>query len=140
MNELPIHSLYLMATSPLTPESAQVVINEASASTPLSASTAARYRQAKEGFEVAKEQAIRDLVTNPNLKPQEMMDTMVGIQNMHKQLDTFTNDIAKTANAAITPNDTPTMREMRAEGATDAKIAEWFDTNPTKINRAINGA
>lgn len=129
-----------MATSPLTPESAQVVINEASARTPLSASTAARYRQAKESFEVAKEQAIRDLATNPNLQPQEMMDSMVRIQDMHKKIDSFTDDIAKTSNAAVTPNDTPTMRQMRAEGATDAKIAEWFDTNPTKVNRAINGA
>lgn len=65
---------------------------------------------------------------------------MVRIQDMHKKIDSFTDDIAKTSNAAVTPNDTPTMRQMRAEGATDAKIAEWFDTNPTKVNRAINGA
>ena len=129
-----------MTTSPLSPESAQVAINEASARTPLSASTAARYRQAKESFEVAKEQAIRDLATNSALQPQEMMDSMVCIQEMHRKIDSFTAEIAKTSNAAITPSDSSTMRQMRAAGATDAKIAEWFDTNQTKVNRTINGA
>lgn len=129
-----------MATSPLSPEFVQVAINEASARTPLSASTAARYRQAKESFEVAKEQAIRDLATNSALQPQEMMDSMVRIQEMHKRIDSFTAEIANTSNAVITPNDAPTMRQMRAAGATEAKIAEWFDTNQTKVNRTINGA
>lgn len=129
-----------MVTSSLTPQSAQVALAEASSTAPLSASTAARYRQAKESFEVAKEQAIRDLAGNPNLGPQEMMNAMVNIQDMHKEIDTFTTQIAKIANSEITPNDTHTMRQMRAAGATDAKIAEWFDTNPTKVNRAINGS
>lgn len=129
-----------MVTSPLVPQSAQVVVAEASAGAPLSASTTARYRQAKESFEVAKEQAIRDLASNPNLEPQEMMNAMVGIQEMHKKIDSFTAQIAKTASADITANDAPTMRQMRAGGATDAKIAEWYDTNPTKVNRTINGA
>jgi len=89
---------------------------------------------------VAKEQAIRDLASNSSLQPQEMMNAMVDIQEMHKKIDSFTDAIAKTSNATITPNDAPTMRQMRAAGATDAKIAEWFDTNPTKVNRTINGA
>lgn len=69
-----------------------------------------------------------------------MMDAMIRIQDMHKKIATFTEEIAQTANAAITPNDASTMRQMRATGATDAKIAEWYDTNPTKVNRTINGA
>ncbi|WP_310636246.1 hypothetical protein [Delftia acidovorans] len=129
-----------MDTPTLIPQAAQIAINESSAGAPLSASTAARYRQAKEGFEVAKEQAIRDLASNPNLQPQEMMDAMIRIQDMHKKIANFTEDIAQTANATITPNDASTMRQMRAAGATDAKIAEWYDTNPTKVNRTINGA
>lgn len=123
----------------LVPESTEVVRDEATSAAPLSASTAARYRQAKESFETAKEQAIRDLATNPNLKPQEMMDAMVNIQSMHQKVAEFTSEIARLANADITPNDAPTMRKMRAEGTTDAKIAEWFDTNQTKVNRMING-
>lgn len=129
-----------MATSPLSPVTAQVAINEASARTPLSASTAARFRQAKEGYEVAKEQAIRDLTSNSSLKPQEMLDAMVRIQEMHGKIEAFTAEIATTAVGTITPNDAQTMRKMRADGATDAKIAEWYDTNQTKVNRTINGA
>ncbi|MEX3614666.1 MAG: hypothetical protein VB141_13145, partial [Burkholderia gladioli] len=97
------------------------------------------YRQAREGFEIAKEQAIRDLATNPNIKPQEMMDAMIHIQSMHQKNVEFTNKIAQLANADPTPNDAHVMRKMRAEGATDAKIAEWYDTNQTKVNRMING-
>jgi len=128
-----------MATSPLSPESAQIAISEASSRTPLSASSAARFRQAKEGFEVAKEQAIRDLTTNSSLKPQEMLDAMVRIQEMHGKIEKFTAEVASTAVATITASDAQTMRKMRADGATDAKIAEWYDTNQTKVNRTING-
>jgi hypothetical protein len=129
-----------MATSVLLPQSAQVVRAEVRASAPLSASTTARYRQAKEGFEVAKEQAIRDLAKNPSLEPQEAMNAIANIQNMHKKIDHFTTDIANMANSELTADDAPTMRQMRKEGATDAKIAEWFDTNPTRVNRMINGS
>ena len=140
MNELPIHSVKTMSKPLLDPVSAQVVIQQASANTGLSSSTVARYRQAKERYEVAKAQAIHDLAINPNLNPQQMMNAMVHIQEMHKKITEFTEDIAKNSNTVITSNDAVTMRQMRAEGATDAKIAEWFDTNPTKINRAINSA
>lgn len=129
-----------MATSPVNPESVQVAINESSAAAPLSASTAARYRQAQEMHVLAKEQAIRDLASNPSLGHQEMMNAMVNIQQMHQDVVSFTAKIAQTANTVITPKDADTMRQMRTEGATDAKIAEWFDTNPTKVNRTINGA
>ena len=128
-----------MAKPPFVPDSAQVEKSESPASAQLSASTAARYRQAKEAHETAKEQAIRDLTSNIHLTAQQMMDAMVDIQNAHKQIDSFTTRIAEVANTEITPTDATTMRKMRADGATDAKIAEWFDTNPTKVNRMING-
>ncbi|HDG1697570.1 TPA: hypothetical protein PFE29_004463 [Kluyvera ascorbata] len=128
-----------MAKPPFVPDSAQVEKSESPASAQLSASTAARYRQAKEAHETAKEQAIRDLTSNINLTAQQMMDAMVDIQNAHKHIDSFTARIAEVANTEITPTDATTMRKMRADGATDAKIAEWFDTNPTKVNRMING-
>lgn len=128
-----------MAKPPFTPDYEQVEKSESAASAQLSASTAARYRQAKEAHETAKEQAIRDLTSNTSLTSQEMLDAMVNIQEMHKQLDKFTFKIAEVASTEITPKDATTMRKMRADGATDAKIAEWFDTNPTKVNRTING-
>lgn len=128
-----------MAKPPIVPDSAQVEQSESPASAQLSASTAARYRQAKEAHETAKEQAIRDLTRNINLTPQQMMDAMVDIQGAHKHIDSFTTRIAEVANTEITSSDADTMRKMRADGATDAKIAEWFDTNPTKVNRMING-
>ena len=128
-----------MAKPPFVPDSAQIEKSESTASAQLSASTAARYRQAKEAHETAKEQAIRDLTSNINLTPQQMMDAMVDIQNTHKHIDSFTTRIAEVANTEMTSTDAITMRKMRADGATDAKIAEWFDTNPTKVNRLING-
>lgn len=69
-----------------------------------------------------------------------MLDAMVRIQEMHGKIEAFTAEIATTAVGTITPNDAQTMRKMRADGATDAKIAEWYDTNQTKVNRTINGA
>ncbi|MCK7358507.1 hypothetical protein UXP70_16370 [Enterobacter cloacae] len=127
-----------MAKPPFAPDSAQVEKSESPSPTQLTASTTARYRQAKEAHEAAKEQAIRDLTSNISLSPQQMMDAMVVIQDMHRQVDSFTTRIASIANTEIAPNDATTMRDMRANGATDAKIAEWFDTNPTKVNRMIN--
>ena len=128
-----------MPVDPLKTQTPIVIQSESRSDSSVSASTVARYRQAQKAHEVAKESAIRDLSSNPNLSPQQATTAIMQIQRLHQQSSQATETIAGMCTTEIQESDAPTMRAMRKEGSTDAQIAEFFDTNQTKINRMING-
>lgn len=128
-----------MPINPLNTKPSIAIQKESHSNSTLSASTVARYRQAQKAHEVAKESAIRDLSSNPNLSAQEAADAIMQIQRLHQQSSQATLTIAEMCTTEIQESDASTMRAMRKEGATDAQIAEFYGTNQTKINRMING-
>lgn len=97
----------------------------------------ARLNEAREKLIETKKQMLDDLSRQHFTSPLEAAQSIVQLQGIQCQVDALADRMQSQSSDEFTKSDVETMREMKHEGRTEAKIAEFFDTNQTKVNRLL---
>ncbi|HCW0462642.1 TPA: hypothetical protein OW393_001730 [Pseudomonas aeruginosa] len=87
----------------------------------------------------AKKSLLDDLSRQTFETPQQAMDAVMKLQHLHTQVAQFRDQIQANAAEDFTSRDIETIEEMKQKRIPEEKIAEYFGTNQTKINRLRNG-
>lgn len=104
----------------------------------ISHATVARYRQAHDSAIQAQEQLVKDIVRVAASEPQTTLALLTEAKELREEIERFTGKISQQASGDYTPQDLEVMRDMKNNKIPEAKIAEYFSTNQTKVNRLLN--
>ncbi|MCT7942402.1 hypothetical protein [Shewanella holmiensis] len=111
---------------------------ESRAEAKFSRSTIAHIETSKEQLVNTRKSMLDDMSKGQFTTPQDALDAIMELQSIQGNLDKLSDKIKNNTTSSFSPSDVATMREMKSNGTTEAKIAELFDTNQTKVNRLLN--
>jgi uncharacterized protein YutE (UPF0331/DUF86 family) len=120
------------------PESS-IQVQSSTESAPFSRTTVAKINVAEQALVDIKASMIQDLSQKRMDDPNQFFSDMQKLQSVQDQLNNFKQVISSKASQAFTKNDVTSMQTMREEGATDAEVAQVYETSPATANRLING-
>jgi len=110
-------------------------VNQRSA---VSHATVARYRQAHDAALQAQEQLVKDIIRVSSTEPDTTFALLQEAKELREKIEGFTDKIAQRTEGDYTPHDVDVMRDMKSGKIPEVKIAEYFSTNQSRVNRLLN--
>jgi response regulator RpfG family c-di-GMP phosphodiesterase len=106
----------------------------------ISRSSRARFNEARDALLETKRQLLNDMTHQRFELSEQTLQALSHLRDIQDEADAFAQRLSQGTTDDFTRADIETMRAMKREGKTEARIAELYDTNQTKVNRLVNSS
>nr|WP_288500455.1 hypothetical protein [uncultured Pseudomonas sp.] len=123
---------------PLTPTTVQVAPAQATTQN-YSRRTLAHFKETAEKLVDVRRSMLDDMSRRPFQNPQEGLQAIMELQNIQNQVSELQKTIQSGVAEDFSSKDVEAIEAMKQRKVPEEKIAEYFDTNQSKINRLRHG-
>lgn len=102
--------------------------------------TVARLNETRDRLQQAKKSMLDDLSKTSFKNPLEVSNNVMELQKIETEINNIKNKVEASSTKDFNKDDVLLMSDMKKRGIKEEKIAEFFDTNQTKVNRFLNGS